>query len=64
MPTVNNGGPLFLFRAFVMFPLDSEGHVCRMHGRRVRNVQDDRRKLAQKFAHQSHPAAHSRCPAL
>ena len=27
------------------------GHVCRMHGLKVRNVQDDRAKLAHKFAH-------------
>jgi hypothetical protein len=36
---------------FVTLPLDSEGHLCRMRGERVRNVQDARKKLAQKFAH-------------
>jgi hypothetical protein len=38
---------------FVLFPLDSRGHVCRMRGRKVRNEQDARPKLAQKFAHAS-----------
>jgi hypothetical protein len=33
------------------FPLDSGGHVCRIHGKRVRNVQDARPKLAQILAH-------------
>jgi hypothetical protein len=35
---------------FVTFPLDSEGDVCKMRGERVRNEQDARGKLAQKFA--------------
>jgi hypothetical protein len=44
---------IYAWRADVIFPLDSGGHVCRMRGRRVRNEQDARPKLAQIFAHVS-----------
>jgi hypothetical protein len=36
---------------FVRFPLNPEGEMRRMRGRRVRNEQDARGKLAQMIAH-------------